>query len=149
MKKSKQIETVAWARYEVIYPHVRDIDGQTVMLEPMFSGIVTLPDDEDTRKCVERGWLKEVFPFQIEVRPLLVCAMLCTGPKGITVLMADNLTRTEAAHTVWHEMVHLLLRAGGGKTQHDEEHVEAIAERLAAACPEVLELCGIENKFPR
>ena len=45
-------------RCEVVFPHVRELAGQTVMFEPLFSGIVTLPDDEDTRKCVEHGWLK-------------------------------------------------------------------------------------------
>ena len=43
-------------------------------------------------------------------------------------------------------LVHLLLILGG-RTDHDEEQVDKIAARLAQACPEVLTLCGLTNKF--
>jgi len=51
----------------VLFPHVREIGGQTMMLEPLFSGNVALPNDDDTKKCIERGWLKTVSePFMAE-----------------------------------------------------------------------------------
>ena len=49
-------------RCEVVFPHCREIDGVLYMLEPMFSGILTLPNDDDTQKAISRGWLKEVPP---------------------------------------------------------------------------------------
>ena len=47
-------------RCRVLFPHVREINGQAMMLELMFSGVISLPDDEDTRKCIEKGWLEKV-----------------------------------------------------------------------------------------
>jgi hypothetical protein len=35
----------------------------------------------------------------------------------------------------------------GGHVNHDEQFVEAIAQRLAVTCPEVLELCGVAALF--
>lgn len=49
-------------RCVVVFPHFREINGTTYMLEPMFSGIVALPNDSDTKKCIKRGWLKVVAP---------------------------------------------------------------------------------------
>lgn len=86
------------------------------------------------------------FPFRIEVRPLLTCGGLGYGPGSIFVLLSDTLYRHEANETLWHEFVHLFLRIGG-KTEHDEDYVDSVAKRLAAACPELLALCGIEDKF--
>jgi hypothetical protein len=45
-------------RCEVLTPHSRVINGTLYMLEPMLSGIVALPDDEDTRKSIARGLLR-------------------------------------------------------------------------------------------
>lgn len=45
---------------EVLYPHVRDIGGQIMMLEPLFSGSVALPNNDDTKKSIEKGWLKAI-----------------------------------------------------------------------------------------
>lgn len=57
----RQIEFI---KCTVLFPHVRDIGGQTMMLEPLFSGIVSLPNDDDTKKCIKREWLKvESEPF--------------------------------------------------------------------------------------
>lgn len=47
-------------RCEVIMPHVRNINGQTLMFEPMFSGIVTVPNDDDTKRAIDAGYLKVV-----------------------------------------------------------------------------------------
>jgi hypothetical protein len=48
------------AKYEVMFPHVREINGQTMMFEPMFSGILDLPEDEATAQCVEKGYLRRI-----------------------------------------------------------------------------------------
>jgi hypothetical protein len=53
-----------WAWYEVLFPHVREYNGKTWMLEPMFSGSVALPEDEDTKLAIEQGWLKRIQPVQ-------------------------------------------------------------------------------------
>ena len=64
MKKSKEIEFI---KCKVLAPHVRTIGGQTMMLEPAFSGDVALPNDDDTKQAVKRGWLKTVSePFMAE-----------------------------------------------------------------------------------
>ena len=45
---------------EVIFPHCREIDGQLTMFEPMLSGIVDVPDDDETKAAIESEWLKVV-----------------------------------------------------------------------------------------
>lgn len=51
----------------VLIAHARSIGGQTMMLEPMFSGDVALPNDKDTKQAVARGWLKPITkPFMAE-----------------------------------------------------------------------------------
>lgn len=85
------------------------------------------------------------FPLRFEVRPLLVPGMIARGPHSIAILLADNLTRDEAAVTIWHEVVHMLKMAGGD-TDHDEAKVEAAAKKLAACCPEVVTFCGLDSK---
>lgn len=47
-------------KYEVLFPHCRTIDGQLMMFEPLFSGAVELPDDDETRMAVKKEWLKVV-----------------------------------------------------------------------------------------
>lgn len=85
-------------------------------------------------------------PLRIHVRPLLVEGCIAYTPAVVEILLDSEQTPTEAAHTLWHELVHLLLILGG-RTDHDEEQVDKIAARLAQACPEVLTLCGLTNKF--
>jgi hypothetical protein len=87
------------------------------------------------------------FPLRIKVRPLLVPATMGFGPSSIFIYVAPDATREDAAVSLWHELVHVLKFAGGHQ-EHDEEEVEALAQRLASACPEVLALCGIESDFP-
>lgn len=86
------------------------------------------------------------YPLRVEVRPLLTSGGCGSGPGSIFILLADDLTKAEAAKTLWHEVVHILKRAGGD-LNHDEDQVDAAAEKLAAACPEVLAWCGVEEKF--
>ena len=45
---------------EVLFSHCRTINGQLWMLEPMFSGQVWLPNDEDTKKCIKDNWLQVI-----------------------------------------------------------------------------------------
>jgi len=84
--------------------------------------------------------------MRIEVRPLLSSGGAGYGPSSIFILLADDLTRAEATVTLWHEWVHIFKKVGGAPA-HDEAEVDAIAQRLAAACPEILELCGVADKF--
>ena len=49
---------VSYLRCHVLAPHVQQVDGQICMLEPGLSGIVTLPDDKQTKTCIKKGWLK-------------------------------------------------------------------------------------------
>lgn len=62
--KKSEIEFVTC---NVLFPHVREIGGQLMMLEPMFSGDVSLPNDEATKKSIEKGWLKVIHgPFMAQ-----------------------------------------------------------------------------------
>lgn len=88
------------------------------------------------------------YPIRIEVRPLLICGNTGSGPGSVFIMLADDLSRKEATETLWHEFVHIF-RQIGGKTDPAETEVEAIARRLAVACPEILELCGVADKFGR
>ena len=94
------------------------------------------------------GVLKRMsdFPLRIEVRPLLSSGGMGYGPSSIFILLADDLNRDEATVTLWHEIVHILKKVGGHPV-HDEGEVDAIAKKLALACPEILELCGVADKF--
>lgn len=44
----------------VLFPHSRYIDEQLVMYEPMLSGIVDVPDDDETFAAIEAEWLEPV-----------------------------------------------------------------------------------------
>ena len=58
---------IEFIKCRVLFPHVREIGGQQMMLEPLFSGAVALPNDDDTKKCIERGWLAALGePFMAE-----------------------------------------------------------------------------------
>lgn len=83
--------------------------------------------------------------LEIRVRPLLTYGMLCSGPNGIVILISEGSSKREAAKTIWHEIVHVIKSAVPGDQNEDE--VEAIAERLTTACPDVLSWCGVEDKF--
>lgn len=95
------------------------------------------------------------YPLRIEVRPLLVSAMEGRGPGSIFIMVSEGQSRTEAEISLWHEIVHVLMHAGGApapKTAAEltalEQQVEAIAQKLAAVCPEIVELCGVQTHFP-
>ena len=96
------------------------------------------------------GVLKEMndYPIRIEVRPLLSCGGTGHGPGSVFILLADDLNKTEATETLWHEFVHIFKKIGGNDN-HDEVEVDALAKKLAVACPEILELCGVADKFGR
>ena len=56
-------------RCEVLFPHVREIDGKTIMLEPMLTGVIELPNDRQTQLALTKGWLR----VAIESNPGDVC----------------------------------------------------------------------------
>lgn len=85
------------------------------------------------------------YPLRIQVRPLLVTGTMGGGPNSIFIYLMTGLERGEAAVTLWHEILHVLHFAGG--TEHNEDAIEAMAQKLAAACPEVLTICGVETHF--
>jgi hypothetical protein len=90
--------------------------------------------------------------IDIEVRPLLSCGGIGTGPNGPFIFLCDNLNREEATKTLWHEFRHLMASNkpnGGTDDDHDEDKIDADAERLAKAFPEIIEWCGLENKYPK
>lgn len=89
---------------------------------------------------------KPAYPFRIEVRPMLTCGGFGFGPDSLFIFLAEGSTKAEANQTLWHEVVHML-KYVSGQTEHDEAEVDAIAAKLAAACPEGLELCGLSDKF--
>lgn len=93
-----------------------------------------------------RGMVRE-WPLRIEVRPLLTSGGCGSGPATIFIYLADDQNAAEAAKTLWHEIVHVLMMAGGHTVQ-DEETVERTAQKLAEVCPEVLSLCGVSEYFP-
>lgn len=87
------------------------------------------------------------YPFRVQVRPLLTNGGFGFGPESLFILLAEGQSKTEAGITMWHEVVHMLKRLKGPGTVHDEPEVERIAQKLYAACPEILELCGLEHHF--
>lgn len=85
------------------------------------------------------------YPLRIKVRPLLVSGHCGSSPTGIFINIAEGQSKEDAIQTVWHEILHVVISAGGGN--HDESKIEEIAKRLSTACPEILELTGIQDKF--
>jgi hypothetical protein len=87
-------------------------------------------------------------PFRIEIRPLLILGGLFSeattfhDPQWIMAI-ADDMAHEEQVVTLWHETVHLLMLAAGIPAPHDEKLIDAIAERLAQACPEILQVCRL------
>ena len=71
--------------------------------------------------------------------------MLATTDDGKVAILIDSEQPAAAQTTaLFHEVLHLLSVAGGGS--QDETAIDAMAERLALACPEVLEFCGLARK---
>jgi len=94
------------------------------------------------RAASQRSGRAAGFPLRVQRRPLLGQGMLATATGGRVLLLIDSESDAkEQARSIYHELLHLLL-LGVGKTQHDEEAIEAIAVKLADAAPEVLALCG-------
>lgn len=78
--------------------------------------------------------------IRLAFRPLLVQGSTCQVPDGLLILIDSEQSRTEQAISIWHETLHLLLLASG--SSHDEAAIEVMARRLAATCPEIVEMCG-------
>lgn len=69
--------------------------------------------------------------MRVIFRPMLVSGMVATSDAGVLVLIDSEQPDAEQLVALWHEALHLLgLR--------DEDQVEAFAQRLAQACPEIL-----------
>lgn len=85
------------------------------------------------------------FPLKIIFRPLLVQGMFAFQDNTtmftsqMVFLIASNSTPEEQTISLWHEALHMLLRAGGKMPPHDEVWVEERAKALALACPDLLE----------
>ena len=45
---------------EVLLPHVRKLNGQLMMFEPLFSGVLKLPNDDDTKAFIDGEYLRVV-----------------------------------------------------------------------------------------
>ena len=90
-------------------------------------------------------WAPTGFPMRILLRPLLVPAMLATDGSGRVLLIVDSeSSEPDQVLGLWHEVVHVLLLAVG-KSRHDETKVDEIAERLAVAVPDILQVCGLRQ----
>lgn len=70
-------------------------------------------------------------PVHLQFRPLLVSGMTGRSADAVHILIDTEQTNFEQVRSIWHETLHLLGIA-------DEEAVEGMARKLAAACPEVL-----------
>lgn len=66
-------------------------------------------------------------------RPLLVPAILAKDAIGPLVLIDNEQSEAEQIVSIWHELMHVI-----GVT--DERQAEALAQRLAPVCPEILEI---------
>lgn len=64
------------------------------------------------------------------------------------MMVCDKLSRDEAAISVWHEFRHIMESSKPNPNQ-DEDIIEADAKRLAAAFPEIIEWCGLSDKYPK
>lgn len=75
---------------------------------------------------------------RIQFRPLLIHGCIASVAGATWVLIDSEQSEAEQVATLWHETLHLLgLR--------DEDQVEAMAQRLAQACPEILELVKVAH----
>jgi len=73
--------------------------------------------------------------------------MVGTRPNGLFILLCEQLSREQAAISLWHEFRHIMESSKPNPNQ-DEDVIEADAKRLAAAFPEIIEWCGLGDKFP-
>lgn len=78
--------------------------------------------------------------MRLEFRPMLVSGMTgCDDHGAVTMLIDSEQCEAAQARALYHEMIHALLIAGDApKEAHDEEKIEALAVRLAAAVPEII-----------
>lgn len=76
-----------------------------------------------------------------QFRPLLLSGMILLDKEtdGVLILIDSEQSEEQQTITLWHEIIHHLEIAAGKSS--GEEAVEALAVKLAKACPEVLQLC--------
>lgn len=85
-------------------------------------------------------------PFRILRQPLLVDGMMGINAAGEWAILLDSeQSEAEQVVTLWHEVLHALLLGAGIPFPHDEERIEAVAQKLAQACPEILRVCGLAS----
>lgn len=78
-------------------------------------------------------------PPRIVFRPLLTSGMYAGSEAGRLILIDSEQPESEQLIALWHETLHLLgLR--------DDDLVEPMARRLAAACPELLQAIKENNR---
>lgn len=68
----------------------------------------------------------------VSFRPLLVSGLIGDSDAGICILIDSEQPERQQVVALWHETLHML-------GLEDEEQVEAMAKRLAEACPEILQ----------
>lgn len=99
--------------------------------------------DVETARHVERA-ARAAGP-RLVFRPLLVSGMVGDTSDGKLILIDSEQPSAQQVVAIWHETVHLLLLAAGKvrPEEHDEATIDAIAHRLAVACPEIIDLVGV------
>ncbi len=55
-------------RCEVLLPHFRFIDGVLMSFEPLLSGVVDVPDDNETQAAIKAKWLMQVAEAEGDVK---------------------------------------------------------------------------------
>lgn len=85
------------------------------------------------------------FPLKIIFRPMLIPATFAFQDNTtmfttqLVFMINSEQSPEEQTISLWHESLHLLLRAAGKLPPHDEQWVEERAKALAKACPDLLE----------
>lgn len=93
------------------------------------------PDAMCDMDCVERAYRPPPV-LTIKFRPLLVSGSYGESPNGPVILIDSEQPPEQQLTAMWHEVLHLVLAALG--RAHDENWIETMALRIAAACPDLL-----------
>lgn len=105
------------------------------------------PDAMCDVDCMERAYRhEEGTALTIKFRPLLVCGSYGESPSGPVILIDSEQPTEQQLTTLWHEVLHLVLAALN--KAHDENWIETMARRFAAACPDLLTQPRATEKTP-
>jgi len=104
-----------------------------------------MPEKSTNQAVISRTSLACSLSF--ERRPLLVDGSFGFKKDGSAFILVNSEdSRNEQTITLWHEMVHLIMMAGGlSPSNHDEEAIEKTARKLADCCPEIHKWAFPEN----